>query len=388
MLLPHQSTAHGEDARKVRMEEPGSARSRRATLIAYYLPQFHPIPENDTWWGPGFTEWTNVAKARPLFRGHYQPHVPADLGFYDLRVSETRCQQAALARQYGIGAFCYYHYWFNGRLVLQRPLEEVIRLSEPDFPFCVCWANESWKGKWHGSPATTLIEQAYGGAADTEAHFRYLASAFTDRRYLRVDGKPLFVIYKPKDLPLDVTDHWRELAIRHGLGGLYMVAVVEFPDMAWDPRKHGYDAIAPLTIDRCAQSVQSLPIYWAKQAVRKVLGRPEQIYDYAKVIRYLLAPEAANKEVIPCAIPNWDNTPRARRLGRVLVDSTPQLFREHLEAVVRQVESKEPDHRIAFIKSWNEWAEGNYLEPDLQFGRQYLETVREVVFGLRKAPAF
>ena len=380
MLVLDQSIADGKKGMKVKMEDAASTQSRRATLISYYLPQFHPIPENDAWWGPGFTEWTNVAKARPLFRGHYQPHVPADLGFYDLRVNETRCQQAAMAREYGIGAFSYYHYWFNGRMLLQRPLEEVIQLGEPDFPFCVCWANESWKGKWHGGPATTLIEQTYGGAADTEAHFRYLAKAFSDRRYLRVDGKPMFVIYKPKDLSRDVTDSWRELAVREGLGGLYLVAVVEFADMAWDPKQHGYDAIAPLTIDRCGLSEQSPKRLWAKQAIRRLLGRPDQIYAYREVVRHFLVPEGTRREVLPCAIPNWDNTPRAGRLGRVLLDSSPALFKEHLEAVVRQVEGKEPGHRIAFIKSWNEWAEGNYLEPDLKFGNQYLEAVRDVVF--------
>jgi len=357
------------------------AADARATLIAYYLPQFHPIPENDAWWGKGFTEWTNVARARPLFRGHYQPHVPADLGFYDLRVHETRVQQAELARQYGIGAFCYYHYWFNGRKLLQRPLEEVIRLGEPDFPFCVCWANESWKGKWHGSPTSTLIEQIYGGAADTDAHFRYLAAAFADHRYLRVDGKPFFVIYKPKDLSNEVTDHWRELAVKEGLGGLYLVAVVEFCDMAWDFKAHGFDALAPLTIDRCLLVEQSPKRWWLKQRIRKMMGWPEQLYDYAEIRSHLYTPEASSEVVIPCAIPNWDNTPRARRQGRVLIDSTPGLFREHLEAVVRQVEHKSPGHRLAFIKSWNEWAEGNYLEPDLKFGRQYLEAVRDVVFG-------
>lgn len=362
-------------------KDSAAAAGARATLIAYYLPQFHPIQENDAWWGKGFTEWTNVAKARPLFRGHYQPNVPADLGFYDLRVSETRVQQAALARRYGIGAFCYYHYWFNGRKLLQRPLEEVVRLGEPDFPFCVCWANESWKGRWHGSPKSMLVEQTYGGAADTEAHFRYLAPAFSDPRYLRVDGKPLFVIYRPKDLSLEMIHRWRDLASEEGLGGLYLAAVVEFTDMGWDPKAHGYDAITPLGIDRCWLSEQSPKRWWLKQKIRKLMGWPEQIYGYADVRRHLYAPEADREDVIPCAIPNWDNTPRSRELGRVLLGSTPALFREHLEAVVRQVEHKKLGHRLAFIKSWNEWAEGNYLEPDLRFGHQYLEAVRDVVFG-------
>src|SRR5205809_7458559 len=170
-------------------------------LIAFYLPQYHPIPENDQWWGPGFTEWTNTAKARPLFRGHYQPHVPADLGFYDLRQPETREAQAEMARAYGIEAFCYYHYWFgNGRRLLQRPFEEVVQLGQPDFPFCLCWANETWTGVWHGLSSHVLIEQTYPGKEDAARHFHTLLPAFLDRRYVTVDGKPLFLVHSPTEL--------------------------------------------------------------------------------------------------------------------------------------------------------------------------------------------
>src|SRR5262245_158766 len=173
----------------------------RARLFAFYLPQFHPIPENDEWWGKGFTEWTNTARAKPMFKGHYQPHVPADLGFYDLRVPETRIAQAELAREYGIEAFGYYHYWFNGRRILERPFNEMLASGQPNFPCCVCWANESWTGIWHGTPDKTLIKQEYSGYEDHRRHFETLLPAFTDHRYLTVDDKPIFIIYRPWEIP-------------------------------------------------------------------------------------------------------------------------------------------------------------------------------------------
>src|SRR5215468_6799987 len=212
-----------------------------ARLIAFYLPQFHPIPENDEWWGPGFTEWTNVAKAVPMFRGHYQPHIPADLGFYDLRVPETREAQAAMARHFGIEGFCYYHYWFAGRRILERPFNEVLKSGAPDFPFCLCWANQTWTGIWYGSPNRVLIEQTYPGRTDHEAHFRELLPAFTDPRYMCVDGRPIFLIWRPRELPnpAAVLSFWRSLAVRAGLRGLYVCGM---DGTGWDPVGDGFDA--------------------------------------------------------------------------------------------------------------------------------------------------
>ncbi len=197
-------------------------------VIAFYLPQFHPIAENDIWWGAGFTEWTNVAKAKSLFPGHRQPRVPADLGFYDLRVAETRAAQAAMARDCGVEGFCYWHYWFgNGRRILERPFHEVLASGEPDFPFCLAWANQSWTGIWHGNPGTTLIEQTYPGPADEVAHFEWALPAFRDPRHMRVDGKPIFVVFAPHDLPSTTSfiAHWRALAREAGLPGVYIIAI-------------------------------------------------------------------------------------------------------------------------------------------------------------------
>ena len=199
----------------------------KARIIAFHLPQFHPTPENDEWWGKGFTEWTNVAKAKPLYHGHYQPHIPADLGFYDLRLPEARHAQADLAREYGIEGFCYYHYWFGGRRILERPVNEILASGEPDFPFCLCWANHSWNNIWQGVADRTLIEQTYPGMEDHRQHFEWLLKAFVDARYIKVNGKPMFLIYNPSDIPeiKSVMEYWRELAQQAGLKGLHLVGV-------------------------------------------------------------------------------------------------------------------------------------------------------------------
>ena len=350
-------------------------------VIAFYLPQFHPIPENDEWWGKGFTEWTNVAKAKPLFRGHYQPHIPADLGFYDLRVPETREAQASLAREHGIEAFCYYHYWFAGKRILERPFDEVLKSGHPDFPFCLCWANQSWTGIWHGAPNRVLIEQTYPGEDDHRRHFDYLLRAFTDQRYVRVDGKPLFMFYIPDELPEPkrLTDLWRELAIRAGLPGLFLVAESQSPD--WNPKEWGFDAVAsvrlpPRSIDYGDEDVLEDPLRKLRYRVAD-LRRLPTIHQYEHVIDHLVVEPTPGIESFPCVIPNWDNTPRSGTNGMVLNGSTPELFRKHLRKALRRTADVPKERRIVFIKSWNEWAEGNYLEPDLRHGHGYLEAIRD-----------
>lgn len=351
-----------------------------ARLIALYLPQFHPIPENDAWWGKGFTEWTNTAKARPLFAGHYQPHIPADLGFYDLRVPETREAQAALARAYGIEAFCYYHYWFgDGRRLLERPFEEVLASGEPDFPFCLCWANESWTGRWHGLPNKTLVSQTYPGEADHRAHFAALLPAFRDKRYVRVDGKPLFVIYRPGDLPdaNAVTALWQDMALEAGLPGLHLVGVTWH--RAWDPVAAGFDAgLFHYLPPRFSWHPWSRPVAKVRAFLARKLGRPF-IHAYKDVLDKLLPPASAAGKLYPTVLPGWDNTPRSGRQGLVLKGATPALFRRHLDAALALQRELPPEHRIVFVKSWNEWAEGNHLEPDLRDGHAFLEVVRDAL---------
>lgn len=361
--------------------------NRRARVIAFYLPQFHPIPENDKWWGPGFTEWTNVVKARPLFRGHYQPRLPRDLGFYDLRVPEVRSAQAEMARNAGIEGFCYYHYWFNGRQILQRPFEEVLRSREPDLPFCLCWANHSWNSIWQGCAERVLIEQTYGGWRDHELHFQYLRRAFEDDRYIAVEGKPLFLLFNPDDIPNieKVVDLWRGLAIKAGLKGLYLVGI-SHSNPSWDPRKRGLDACM---MEKLPPRNGRIPWRWPFSKIRTLVNRGQyslSIYSYEELLKFLL--RRVDREFVdfPCVLPNWDNTPRAGLNGLVLHNSSPELFRLHLQDAISKVASQPAERRILFLKAWNEWAEGNYVEPDQRFGTKYLDVLRDEILKSNRDP--
>ena len=351
-----------------------------ARVIAFYLPQFHPIPENDEWWGRGFTEWTNTAKAKPMFRGHYQPHIPADLGFYDLRVPETRIAQAEMAKEYGIEAFCYYHYWFAGKRLLERPFAEVLESGEPTFPFCLCWANQTWSGIWYGDPNRVLIKQTYPGFGDHEKHFYTLLEAFLDKRYMTIDNKPIFLIFRPQDIPdvNKVVDYWREMALKSGLKGLYLVGV--FSSSSWIPQQHGFDAsvLHHLPIRRPWVSRRK-PIKWLKNKYWEKTNKPT-VYSYEKVLLDIIYEKIPQKENYPCLIPNWDNTPRSGSNGLVLHGSTPELFRIQVRKALEIINDSQLEHKIIFIKSWNEWAEGNHLEPDLKFGKAYLEVIRDEIF--------
>jgi lipopolysaccharide biosynthesis protein len=353
--------------------------TKSCRAIAFYLPQYHPIPENDMWWGKGFTEWTNAAKAKPMFHGHYQPHIPADLGFYDLRVPETRIAQAEMAREHGIEAFCYYHYWFAGKRLLERPFSEVLESGEPDFPFCLCWANQTWTGIWHGAPDRVLIEQTYPGIEDHEEHFYALLKAFMDRRYVTIDGKPLFLIYQPYEIPAvkKVTDFWRDMAEKSGLKGLYLIGYSW--DSSWIPQDHGFDAsIVEGQRFKRQWGTWRTPLTWLNARYEARTGKPI-IRSYKEILHQLLVDGTSNGRTYPCVLPNWDNTPRCGENGLVLHDSTPELFRVQLKKALDIVKSLPLEHRICFIKSWNEWAEGNHLEPDLRFGKAYLRVIKEEV---------
>lgn len=371
--------------------QPPAAREK-ARLIAFYLPQFHPIPENDEWWGKGFTEWTNVAKAKPLFRGHYQPRLPADLGYYDLRIPETRAAQAEMAGEYGIEGFCYWHYWFAGERLLERPFNEVLQSGEPDFPFCLAWANESWTGIWYGAADKVMKLQTYPGLKDHEAHFYNLLPAFTDHRYITADGKPLFLVYKPLKLPdsKKTTDFWRELALKAGLKGLHFVAILEHGEYcSWNPREHDFDAI---TLSNHSKLLQIPPGSTTERVRRKLFSQPKivslyrdklrlpmRVYSYADALPHFIVNEELNSPYYPSLVPSWDNTPRSGLAGLVLRDSTPELFRTQVRAAISRVAHLPAEHRIIFVKSWNEWAEGNYLEPDQRFGKDYLKVIKDEV---------
>lgn len=365
--------------------------SATARVIAFYLPQFHPIPENDRWWGKGFTEWTNVAKARPLFKGHYQPHLPADLGFYDLRVPEVREAQAEMARSHGIEGFCYWHYWFAGERLLERPFQEVLESGQPDFPFCLAWANETWSGIWHGAPDHILKEQTYPGEEDFRRHFEFLLKAFRDPRYIRVNGKPLLMVLQPHSIPQcrKFMELWRGLAARAGLPGLHLVA--HFENQEWGVHELGFDAVSCLGLFRASECQPLL----RKARLRNALqGRPglrklaqrfahgaPSVYAYAEAGPKLLVDWTFDAPQYPMVIPNWDNTPRSGLRGLVLHDCDPAYFRQHLREGLKRVSHHAPDERLIFVKSWNEWAEGNHLEPDQRYGFDYLNAIRDEVLA-------
>lgn len=349
-------------------------------IIAFNLPQFHPIPENDQWWGAGFTEWRNVAKARPLFPGHRQPNLPGELGFYDMRLEETLEQQAELAAWGGIDAFCYYHYWFAGRLLLERPLELILSRRNPSFPFCLCWANHTWTNHWVGG-SDVLIEQTYPGIEDHRNHYQYLRRFFEDPRYLRVEGKPVFALFAPGHMPgvSQWTEAFKRWAEEDGLGGLFLIAL----DHDRSLLGQGFDALAPHTLNRALASyLKGSSRYY--HAIRRSLRYPRWVVDYASLDRFCENHLYDGLQLLPTAIPNWDNTPRVAWRGLVLSGSSPARFAAHLRRSVAGFQRPEGEReRILFIKSWNEWAEGNYLEPDLLHGRGWLVAVREFARELR-----
>lgn len=336
-------------------------------LIAFYLPQYHPIPENDAWWGPGFTEWTNVVRATPLFPGHYQPHLPADLGFYDLRLPEARQAQADLARAYGLYGFCYYHYWFNGRLVLERPLQEVLASGQPDFPFCLCWANENWTRAWDGLDQEVLLAQHYS-VEDDRQHLRWLAHAFRDPRYIRVDGRPLFLVYRISKMPQPrlTADVWREEAYRLGLGDLYLCTVESLRDDRMDPAAVGFDA-----------AVEFQPDWLNLGAPARMLPDNNRVFHYADLIERMLA-KAPPYRYFPGVTPGWDNTARRRKDAFIFTGSTPDLYQRWLTRVIKRAPFA-GEANFIFINAWNEWAEGAHLEPDQRWGRAYLEATRSAL---------
>jgi hypothetical protein len=361
--------------------------SSEIKIIALYLPQFHPTLENNEWWGNGFTEWTNVGKAKKLFFNHYQPRVPADLGYYDLRLNESREAQADLAKQYGVNGFCYYHYWFgDGKRLLNLPFDEVLNKRKPDFPFMLCWANESWHKKfWNYEGAnskTVLIEQSYGDKEEISKHFYSLLEAFSDDRYILIDGKPAFMIYKPLEIPnlQEMLFIWNDLAVKNGLNGIHFIAYAMNPKEENEILlKSGFDAVNANRIleTRLFLEPKNKAIRFFYRTLRYFLRKP-LILNYNKAIEILTEETDVDTRIYPSIVPNWDHTPRSGHKGFLYHNSNPELFKLHLQKVFNVLLRKPQDKRICFIKSWNEWGEGNYMEPDLRFGLKYLETLKEM----------
>ena len=356
-------------------------------IIAYYLPQYYPFKENNEWWGEGFTEWTNVGKAKPLFRGHYQPKVPADLGYYDLRMAEVKEKQVQLAKEAGVTAFCYWHYWFgNGRVLLDTPLRQVLDTGKPDFPFCLGWANESWMSKVWNSDGTvegkTLMEQLYPGDEDIVAHFNYIKRAISDNRYLRIDNKPVFVIYKPMLHPdvrhfMDMFNRMiKEAGIAEGFFFIgHTVNHAEFPQL----QELSFDAV---------NIVRNGEYRFNKKVIKRIpwelfkfkVLRCPLVLSYGFISKYFIDEETDRAEnIIPSLIPNWDHTPRSGNLGSLFHNSTPELFGKHAMQALSVIKDKRPERQILFLKSWNEWGEGNYMEPDLKYGKGYIYELKKAI---------
>jgi lipopolysaccharide biosynthesis protein len=357
-----------------------------AKAIAMYLPQFHPIPENDAWWGKGFTEWTNVSVTRPRFRGHHQPHIPGDLGFYDLRLAQTREAQAALAREHGIHGFCYYHYWFHGERLLERPFDEVLNSGSPKFPFCLCWANESWTRTWDGMEREILKKQDYS-TQDHRRHINWLMRAFMDERYIRIDGMPLFIFWKLHAIPdaAAMISMWRAEAARNGLTGLYLCAMrnghTEGADA--DLLRTGADAIVNFQPNWSSFPVSGNLVNRLAIVAKKILppslfqflGRhasASAVIDYAGIVDANISrPGPENYTVHPCVFPSWDNSSR-RKSAMIIQNDDPAKYQQWLEACIVAAQRHEPGRQLVFINAWNEWAEGCHLEPDRKNGLAFL----------------
>lgn len=335
-------------------------------LIAFYLTQFHPIPENDAWWGKGFTEWTNVTKARPLFEGHEQPQLPADLGFYDLRVRATRHEQVRMAREYGIDGFCYHYYWFSGTRLLNQPLDDMLADPQSDMPFCLCWANENWTRRWDAAEHQVLIAQKYLPGDDTD-FIKSLLPFFADPRYIRVEGKPFLIVYRPQHLP-DVRKTaavWRDYCRSAGIGEIHLCAA--FTHGNEDYLKFGFDS-----------GVEFPPHNMQSQNVARMLSFYEPfrggVVEYPTIAQSFIERTYTGGNVYKSVFPAWDNTPRTGNRAVIVLHSSPENYEFWLSETIKRAESNFPGQsRMIFINAWNEWAEGCHLEPDRIHQRRYLE---------------
>lgn len=364
----------------------------KETIIALYLPQFHSFKENDEWWGKGFTEWTNVGKAKSYFKGHDQPRVPTELGYYNLKNDpEVREAQARMAREAGVSGFMYWHYWFAGKRLMGDVFDSVLESGKPDFPFCLGWANHSWYAKqWNANGTShnkTLIEETYPGEEDIQAHFNYLKKAFKDDRYMKVGNRPIFLIYDAEALPDQYLKRFQELAKEEGYDGLFLICNLGKPEMDKDIFiSKGYDMVMYPRIDKeMSHTLQKIGIFGkiikhGRKYIHALLHNlPPYAMDYKELYPYLVTEKEYSDYVAPVLLPQWDHSPRSGRNGIILYNSQPKYFKEHAKQALAAVKDKPEDRRIIFLKSWNEWGEGNYMEPDLTHGRGFIDALREAI---------
>ena len=367
-------------------------------IIAYYLPQFHPCKENDEWWGKGFTEWTNVGRAKPLWKGHKQPRVPTELGYYDLRIPDVREQQAQLARESGVTAFCYWHYWFgNGKRLLGEIFDEVLASGSPDFPFCLGWANHSWFAKsWDKDTGKDklLIEQTYPGEEDAKMHFDYLLKAFKDSRYVKIDGKPFFLIYDGMKVPKEYIESFRRWVKENGFPDLYLVtSTTDFFRKKEEFLAMGFDAVTYIRQSTLwtedYMKMNKLQKYTSRivRVIKQTLtGIPRGARDYSKAYKRLVTSAEFDPDVIPQIVPQWDHSPRSGDKANVIFyNSEPKYFAENVKDALNAVKEKPEGRQIIILKSWNEWGEGNYMEPDLDHGRGFIEALIKTLNNFENA---
>jgi lipopolysaccharide biosynthesis protein len=344
-------------------------------LIAFYLPQFHTIPENDAWWGKGFTEWTNVTKAKPLFDGHYQPHLPTDLGFYDLRIQSVRREQIRMAKEYGIEGFCYHYYWFSGKRLLHQPLDDMLADPGSDIPFCLCWANENWTRRWDGAEREVLIAQRYL-PEDALEFIKSVAPFLCDPRYIRSKGNPLLIVYCPQRLPepQKTVAVWREHCRSIGLGEIHICAALTYGNE--DYAQYGFDSgveFPPHNNSTCVNVAASIPFHDAFSG---------NVIEFPDIARTYLQRRYENSNVFRTVTPSWDNTARTGNRAVIIIGGTPENYEFWLAEAIRHTRNDFPDEeRFVFINAWNEWAEGCHLEPDRRFQRRFLEATKAAKLG-------
>lgn len=365
----------------------------RPKIIAFYLPQYHPIPENDEWWGLGFTDWVNVKRGKQRFKGHYQPHIPADFGYYDLRDEQIQISQAELAESYGISGFCYYHYWFNGKMLLEEPFNKVLKSGKPEFPFCLCWANENWTRGWDGLDSEILIGQNYD-TYDPVQHIEWLAKAFSDNRYLKINNKPIFLIYNAAGIPnlKNIIEIWRDFAKKKGFFDIFLCSVNSVHNKLEEKMINlGFDAIVDFVPNGRDEPILSWTIlknYYCR-FINKLIRtfRLENkfnqfyltyVYDYNRIMRKKLRKRIKNYRYFPCVMPSWDNSAR-RNIAYVKQNLNPDSYKLWLDKSIEKIQHYPEDEQFVFVNAWNEWAEGCHLEPDLRNGKKFLKATLEIV---------
>lgn len=354
-----------------------------ARAIAFYLPQFYPTPENDKWWGEGFTEWTNVSRAKPLYKGHYQPKIPGKLSYYDLRLPSVREQQANLARDAGIEGFCYWHYWFgNGQRLLDRVFREVVESRKPNYPFCLCWANHTWYNKhWNPQQADRiLIEQTYPGTQDYIDHFYAMLPAFKDERYIKCNGKLLFGFFEPWGWnPSEFMDIWNQLAKQNGLKGFHFFAFCYGLENYQKTNTQLFDSCVLDTLFDSVDYSTRKHFFKTHHILSKT--KPINVASYNHYCQKTLQIFKSVSLIHPCIVPNFDHSPRSSTRGHILYDNTPEAWGQLLSDTINFLSARPKEEKFVFIKAWNEWGEGNYLEPDMCLGSSYLEETRKALIG-------